>query len=186
MLSIVPTRRRLESRSGAIRPMARHAPLNSSISAMSARISFVILSDDVLSVASIDSSNSTQLWFTIPRPFIHPFLSDYNCFVSVCMGHIDQSARPTRGGASRKSSRGRFIHPRHAPFPTRAARTWTTSLSTPWRLTWRAPSGFAALPIRSSQSGRMPSEPLVGSDRNRWSDVIGMRIDARPGRPNTE
>lgn len=33
MLSMVATRRRLDRRSGAIRPIARHAPLNSSISA---------------------------------------------------------------------------------------------------------------------------------------------------------
>ena len=42
MLSMVATRRSAESRSGASVPSARQAPLNSSISAMTARISGVI------------------------------------------------------------------------------------------------------------------------------------------------
>jgi hypothetical protein len=42
MLSIVATRRSAESRSGARVPSARHAPLNSSISEMSVRVSGVI------------------------------------------------------------------------------------------------------------------------------------------------
>src|SRR5882672_1212608 len=43
MLSMVATRRRAESRSGASVPRARQAPLNSSIPAISERISGVIL-----------------------------------------------------------------------------------------------------------------------------------------------
>ena len=60
MLSIVATRRRLDSRSGAIRPIARQAPLNSSISAIRDRISGVMRSVAVLSV----------------MPLIHPFSSN--------------------------------------------------------------------------------------------------------------
>ena len=47
MLSMVATRRRAESRSGARVPSARQAPLNSSISATRTSISGVISSDAV-------------------------------------------------------------------------------------------------------------------------------------------
>jgi hypothetical protein len=55
MLSIVATRRSAESRSGASVPNARHAPLNSSISAINARISGVIRRLSIMIVGSCTS-----------------------------------------------------------------------------------------------------------------------------------
>ncbi len=47
MLSMVATRRRADSRSGAREPRARQAPLNSSISAIRRSISWVICNEAV-------------------------------------------------------------------------------------------------------------------------------------------
>jgi hypothetical protein len=58
MLSIVATRRSDVSRSGDMRPIAAHAPLNSSISAISLRISGVIVSVPVRMPPPIVASNS--------------------------------------------------------------------------------------------------------------------------------
>ena len=61
ILSIVATRRSAESRSGAIRPMARQAPLNSSIAAISDKIAGVISSELVSMAPAIFPSNYTRL-----------------------------------------------------------------------------------------------------------------------------
>ncbi|HEY1560229.1 MAG TPA: hypothetical protein VGF71_04985 [Caulobacteraceae bacterium] len=67
MLSIVATWRSLESLSGAIRPMARQAPLNSSISAISERTSDVMLIESASRGTTISPSISTRLFTTDRR-----------------------------------------------------------------------------------------------------------------------
>src|SRR5271155_553874 len=58
---MVATRRRAESRSGAMRPIARQAPLNSSIPLTNFSTSGVMARAAILGVPSILTSNSIQL-----------------------------------------------------------------------------------------------------------------------------
>ena len=80
MLSMVATRRRRESRSGAIRPMACQAPLNSSMSAINRRISLVIFSVDTSMAASIFSSDFIHFRKGVEPALessVYPFSSDF-------------------------------------------------------------------------------------------------------------
>jgi hypothetical protein len=91
MLSMVATRRRPDRRSGAIRPIARQAPLNSSISAISDRISGVMRRVAMLSAI----------------PLLHPFAPDfYRSDIAVCPSILTQLAWIDCKGAAAKP-RGR-------------------------------------------------------------------------------
>ena len=93
MLSTVATRRRAESRSGAIRPMACQAPLNSSIDAISDRSAGVISSDAVLIPIPIFASNSTQ---SESHTAIHFSIHLYPNHV---VGHLGATRRGARNRA---------------------------------------------------------------------------------------
>ncbi len=91
ILSMVATRRRPERRSGAIRPIARHAPLNSSISAISERIAGVMRTEVISKGTAIFSSISHPISVLGTPPFVHPFPSN-----SGAKAHRHHSPTPLR------------------------------------------------------------------------------------------
>ena len=164
---MVATRFRLSKRSGAIRPIACQAPLNSSNSAMSDRISGVIRRLSTLKPPSISSSNSIHLSCHKHHPFVHPFPS--NKQNSPTISTITQRARCVlyyntilgRGPASR------------APVPS--PRLWP---SFSIELHSVQPTRIAGL-IHSQ--GRLRFSPVPHRPaRRRWTRPRGLRAPVEP------